>query len=46
MTHVEKISSAITDAVFIGKRGDRIIAVTNVESILNIASKKRGSETL
>lgn len=43
---VEKVSSAIADAAFTGKGGDGIIVVTNVESILNIASKKRDSEAL
>ncbi len=43
---VEKISAAIADAAFTGKGGDGIIAVTNVDSVLNIASKKSGSEAL
>jgi len=43
---VEKISAAIADAAFTGKGGDGIIVVTNVESVLNIASKKSGSEAL
>ena len=43
---VEKISTAIADAAFTGKGGDGIIAVANVESVLNIASKKSGSEAL
>ena len=43
---VEKISTAIADAVFTGKGGDGIVVVTNVENILNIASKKSGSEAL
>ena len=43
---VEKVSSAIADAAFTGKGGDGIIIVTNVESALNIASKKTGSEAL
>ena len=43
---VEKVSSAIADAAFTGKGGDGIIAVTDVESILNIASKKSGPEAL
>ncbi len=45
-SEVEKITSAIADAAFTGKSGDGIIIVTNVESILNIASKKSGSEAL
>ncbi|PJC50642.1 MAG: P-II family nitrogen regulator [Nitrosopumilales archaeon CG_4_9_14_0_2_um_filter_34_16] len=43
---VEKVSAAIADAAFTGKGGDGIIAVTNVDSVLNIASKKSGSEAL
>ena len=43
---VEKVSSAIADAAFTGKGGDGIIATTNVETVLNIASKKRDSEAL
>ncbi len=43
---VEKVSSAIVDASFTGNGGDGIITVTNVESALNIASKKTGSEAL
>lgn len=43
---VEKVSSAIVDASFTGNGGDGIIIVTNVESALNIASKKTGSEAL
>ncbi len=43
---LEKVSSAIAEAAFTGKGGDGIIIVTNVESALNIASKKTGSEAL
>lgn len=45
-SNVEKVSSAIADAAFTGKGGDGIIATTNVETVLNIASKKSGSEAL
>ena len=45
-SEVEKVSTAIADAVFTGKGGDGIIAVTNVESVLNIASKKSDSQAL
>ncbi len=45
-SEVEKVITAISDASFTGKGGDGIIAVTNVESVLNIASKKSGSEAL
>jgi nitrogen regulatory protein P-II 1 len=43
---VEKISTAIADAAFTGKGGDGIIVVSNVDNVLNIASKKSGSEAL
>ena len=43
---VEKVTSAIADAAFTGKGGDGIITTTNVDSVLNIASKKSGSEAL
>jgi len=43
---IEKNSTAIADASFTGKGGDGIVVVTNVENILNIASKKSGSEAL
>lgn len=43
---VEKVSTAIANAVFTGKGGDGIIAVSNVDSVLNIASKKSGPEAL
>ena len=43
---VEKIATAIADAAFTGEGGDGIVVVTNVENILNTASKKNGSEAL
>ena len=43
---VESIISIIADAAGTGNSGDGIIVVTNVESVLNIASKKSGSEAL
>ena len=43
---VEKISTAIANAAFTGKGGDGIIVVSNVDNVLNIASKKSGSEAL
>ena len=43
---VEKISTAIADAAFTGKGGDGIVVISNVENVLNIASKKSGSEAL
>ena len=45
-TEVEKVSTVIADAAFTGKGGDGIIVVSDVNSILNIASKKSGSEAL
>ena len=45
-SEVEKISNAIAEAAYTGKGGDGIIAVSNVESVLNIATKKSGSEAL
>ena len=43
---VEKISAAIADAAYTGKGGDGIIVVSSVDSVMNIASKKSGSEAL
>jgi len=43
---VEKISSAIANAAFTGKGGDGIIVVSNVEDVMNIATKKSGPEAL
>ena len=43
---VEKISTAIANAAYTGKGGDGIVIVSNVESVLNIASKKSGTEAL
>ena len=45
-SEVEKVSSAIANAAFTGKGGDGIIVTSNVDSALNIASKKTGSEAL
>jgi len=45
-SYVEKVSTAIADAAYTGKGGDGIVVVSNVESVLNIASKKSGSEAL
>ena len=43
---VESITSIIVDAARTGNSGDGIIVVSNIESVLNIASKKSGSEAL
>ena len=45
-SEVEKVSTAIADAAFTGKGGDGIIVLSNVDSVINIASKKSGSEAL
>ena len=37
---------AISDAVYTGTAGDGIIIVSSVDEVINIASKKRGSEAL
>ena len=42
----KKISKVIADAVFTGEEGDGIIAINDVENVLNIASKKKDSEAL
>jgi len=43
---VEAVIKAISDVVFSGNAGDGIIVVSTVDDVLNIASKKRGSEAL
>ncbi len=43
---VELVIKTISDAVFTGKAGDGIIAVSTIDNVINIASKKRGSEAL
>ena len=43
---VEAVIKAISDAAFSGKAGDGIIVVSPVDDVINIASKKRGSEAL
>ena len=43
---VEKVSKIIEEAVFSGEEGDGIIAISNVESVLNIGTKKKNSEAL
>ena len=45
-SEVEKVLTTIGDAVHTGDSGDGIVYVTNVDDVLNIASKKRGSEAL
>ena len=43
---VEKVSKAIEEAAFTGEDGDGIIAISNVESVKNIGTKKNDSEAL
>ncbi|HSB83485.1 MAG TPA: P-II family nitrogen regulator [Nitrosarchaeum sp.] len=43
---VEAVIKAISDASYTGKAGDGIIVVSTVDDVVNIASKKRGSEAL
>ena len=45
-TMVEKVTKIIEDVVFTGDTSDGIIAISNIESVLNIASKKNNSEAL
>lgn len=45
-SQVESVVSAIADAAFTGSGGDGIVSIESVEDVLNIASKKRGSEAL
>ena len=45
-SQAESVVSAIADAAFTGSAGDGIIAISPVEDVLNIASKKKGSEAL
>ena len=41
---VEKVSKAIEEAAYTGNSTDGIIVISNIESVLNIASKKKNSE--
>ncbi|MCE9652552.1 MAG: P-II family nitrogen regulator [Nitrosarchaeum sp.] len=43
---VESVIKAISDAAYSGKAGDGIIVLSTVDDVVNIASKKRGSEAL
>ena len=40
-SEVKKISEIIVNAVFSGEEGDGIIAVTDIESVLNITTKNK-----
>ena len=43
---VEKVSKIIEDVAFTGETSDGIIAITDVESVLNISSKEKNSKAL
>lgn len=43
---LEQVTTAIADAAFTGKPGDGIIVISPIDDVINIASKKRGSEAL
>ena len=45
-SEVEKIAEVILNAAFTGENGDGIIAVSDIESVLNITTKKKSSESL
>jgi nitrogen regulatory protein P-II 1 len=45
-SEVEKISEVIVNAAFSGENGDGIIVVSDIESILNITTKKKSLESL
>jgi nitrogen regulatory protein P-II 1 len=45
-SEVEKISEIIVNLVFTGEKGDGIIAVSDIDSVLNITTKKKSSESL
>ena len=42
----DRVVAVIAEAAYTGNSGDGIIAVSDVESVLNIASKKTGDEAL
>ena len=43
---VEKVSKIIEDLTFTGEPSDGIIAISNIESVLNISSKEKDSKAL
>ena len=45
-SEVEKISEVIGNTAFSGEKGDGIITVSNIESVLNITTKKKNSKSL
>jgi len=45
-TIVEKVTKIIEDVVFTGETSDGIIAISDIESVLNISSKEKNSKAL
>jgi nitrogen regulatory protein P-II 1 len=43
---VEKVTKVIEDAAFTGETTDGIIAISDIESVLNISSKEKNSNAL
>ena len=43
---VEKVCKIIEESIFSGEEEDGIIAISNIESVLNIGTKKKNSEAL
>ena len=43
---VEKVTKTIEEAAFTGETNDGIIAVSTIESVLNISSKEKNSKAL
>lgn len=45
-SRLDEVITAISNAAYTGKAGDGIVIVTNINDVLNISSKKRGSDAL
>lgn len=45
-SQVDAVITAISEAAYTGNGGDGIIAISSVDDVINIASKKRGIEAL
>jgi nitrogen regulatory protein P-II 1 len=45
-SEVDKVVQAISNAAYSGKSGDGIITISEIQDVVNIASKKTGSEAL
>ena len=43
---VEKVTKTIEEIIFTGEPSDGIIAISNIESVLNISSKEEDSKAL